>query len=193
MKKLVAAILLVFLFHHTSHAQLTKGNWMVGGNGSFSTGSYNLGGNDTKTTSLSLSPSIGYFIADRFPVGLRLNLSNYHDTSFNATTGSSAIGNNFSLSIGPFARYYFFKQVDRPVNLFVEANYSIGYNTEIERIKYALNRFSFIAGPVLYLNNSIGLEFTIGYYRNYSQQFGGTTTTGFQAGFGLQIHLEKEK
>jgi hypothetical protein len=190
MKKLAAAIAFVFLFHQASYSQLTKGNWMVGGSGNFSTSSYTLAFYQTKSTTLSISPTIGYFIADRFPIGLRVILSNYNASDYNTTNGTTGQANNFGISAGPFVRYYFFRQVDRPVNVFVEGNYSYGYNTTIDRSKYYLNRFSFMAGPVIYLNNSVGLEFSIGYY--YTQQYG-LTTTGIQTGLGFQIHLEKEK
>lgn len=190
MKKIVVAIVPVFFFHQILIAQLSKGYWMAGGNGNFSTGSYHLAFYETKTTTLSISPSIGYFIADRFPIGLRVLLSNYHASDYNTSNGTTGLANNFGISAGPFARYYFFRQADRPVNIFVEGNYGFGYNTDINRIKNYLNRFSFNAGPVLYINSSIGLEFLIGYYQ--SRQYG-YTTTGFQAGLGFQIHLEKEK
>ena len=190
MKKRIIFYLLTGIFYQYTYAQLTKSNWMVGGNGNFSTASFTQLGDETKTTNLSISPAIGYFFADRFSAGIRVFVSNYHTTDANPTTGTSGVGNDFSLSLGPFARYYLLDHVDRNVNVFVEANYGYGYSTDIDRIKQYLNRFSLNAGPVLYLNNSVGLEFSLGYYQSHQY---GIQTTGLQAGLGFQIHLEKEK
>lgn len=191
MKRLIAIFLALFLYHSSS-SQLSKGYWMEGGQGSFKSSFLSVVGWDYfHTTEISVSPSVGYFIKDRLAIGLKSTLSNYHFTGKGSLPGTSGISNAFDLSIGPFARYYFLNNLEGPVNVFLEGAYGIGYHTSLEYFgKKYLSRYSFLAGPVYYINNSIGLEFAIGYYS--ANQFS-ETRSGFQVLIGLQIHLIKEK
>jgi hypothetical protein len=45
-------------------------------------------------------------------------------------------------------------------------------------------------GPVVYLNNIVGIEFTLGYSSQYFQKNIGRLNN-IRTGIGLQIHLEK--
>lgn len=190
MKKLVVFLLLTTLFQFSSFSQLAKANWILGGSGSFTTGSYSELGADYQLNNLNISPSIGYFVKERFPIGIKSTISNYHITSQGPGPGTSGVGNDFAFNFGPFARYYFFKNIESPLNFFVEGSFGLGYSTDIDRQKKSANRFSFLTGPVYFFNNNIGLEFTIGYYQIHQPN---QTTTGIEAGIGFQIHLIKEK
>jgi hypothetical protein len=61
--------------------------------------------------------------------------------------------------------------------------------------KGSINTFSASAGPVIYFNSSVGMEFLLGYYsrKEVIQQNGDIINhqKGFQIGIGFQIHLEK--
>jgi hypothetical protein len=48
------------------------------------------------------------------------------------------------------------------------------------------------AGPVIFLNSSVGVEFTIGYSSTHIKGNNDNNNV-FQTGIGFQIHLEKNK
>ena len=183
MRLLLICFLLLPIFNATN-AQLTKGNWLVGGNGSFSSTKYN----STVTASynqtyIQISPSIGYFIIDKLAVGLRPGYS-----YSKAETGTNNYAQNV-FNIGPFVRYYFLEP-DKRVNILTEASYQHTISKVTDNPSVPSNGFSFLAGPVIYFNPTVGLEFTIGYN---TFRYGGESTSSntILLGLGLQIHLEK--
>jgi hypothetical protein len=187
MKKSTLLILVTFLFLNKSRGQITRDNWMVGGNANFAFSNASAGGNDSKTINLSLAPNIGYFFIDKFAGGARLSFNRQH-TKF----GPSNNFNTFkTYAIGPFVRYYFL-DVDKQYNILLEGSYQFG-NEKIETTNNSSsNILSFSAGPVIYFNSSVGIEFLF----NYSS----TGTSGnqgrgnsFGIGIGLQVHLQKDK
>jgi hypothetical protein len=183
MKKIV---LLFFCFASIvkSYSQIIQGNWLVGGSGSFT--AYKI--LDEKNNELQLSPNIGYFFVDKLAAGLKVSYTHVKGA------GSTFSSKKRDLFFGPFARYYFLNP-DRPFNILLEGIYQYG----LEKAKgygstpnkYTLSNFSFYAGPVIYFNSSVGLEFLVGYAQSkftnedYHQ-------SQFQVGIGLQVHLEKE-
>jgi hypothetical protein len=63
----------------TAFGQLTKGHWLVGGSGRFysyqnnyQTSTFTSNG---KYTQIDLSPAVGYFLADKFSMGLKTTLT----------------------------------------------------------------------------------------------------------------------
>jgi hypothetical protein len=54
---LIATLIVAF----TSNAQITKGNWMMGGSASFGNYKTTIGENAVESTSISISPNIEYF------------------------------------------------------------------------------------------------------------------------------------
>lgn len=175
-----------------AHAQLEKGNWLVGGNANFSSStvgysypSYSL---KEDVTSLAISPNIGYFLLDRFAVGLSPGFS--FDIS-DVTTPGGGYSNTRRYVIGPFVRYYFL-DTEKPVNILADASYQHSF-IWWRPARGNGDAFSFNAGPVVYLNSSVGLEFTIGYYsraEEVKEQYKDKTRS-FRAGIGFQIHLKK--
>lgn len=188
MKKLIFLLFIIFLFSE-SHSQLTKGVWMLGGTANLSSAHYrgDVGANED-ILSIGIQPKVGYFLIDRFTTGLLINYSYYKVKGPTSSSSTSAFG------FGPFLRYYFLK-ADTRTNVFAETGYQYSFlktNTGYgSHNNYKLNSFSFSAGPVIYLNTTVGLEFTVGYtiskYINHSDN-----SNNFLVGLGLQIHLEKE-
>ncbi|CAM3855031.1 Outer membrane protein beta-barrel domain-containing protein [Flavobacterium gelidilacus] len=182
-KLLFNIILFSFL---TTNAQITKGNWMVGGNGNFSSyeSKYKNNGNDitNKGIGINISPKIGYFFANKFAAGTNMSIGYTKPKDF-----ESSIGFGF----GPFVRYYFLKE-DNQVNLLAEANYIFG-NTKSGDNKSKSNGYGFKVGPVIYFNSSVGLEMTLDYNSSKLIPNGSESSTynNFQIGLGFQIHLEK--
>lgn len=72
------------LFFQFTNAQISEGNWLVGGSGSFLAYSKNrtvlspASTQNVKALRIQLSPSIGYFVKDKFAVGLKPTL--YYET-----------------------------------------------------------------------------------------------------------------
>lgn len=104
---LFIALIASFMIGYTqfSQAQVSKGTVVVGGGLQFSTTKSEEGTNsDLTTTSFAFVPSAGFFVADRFAVGLDLlaatDKSKYQVGNTTSTTKQTQLG------VGPFARYY---------------------------------------------------------------------------------------
>lgn len=186
-------MLIALLFSCKTNGQLTKGNWLVGGSGSFSSSKNTyLNGTYYQTsdvTDIKISPNIGYFPVDKFAIGIKPSFSK---NKANVTTPGGASTNVNRFEVGPFARYYFLSKEGR-YNLLSEINYQYGIY-RFRPDKGNINTFSFFLGPVIYFNNVAGLEFLLGYY-NRSEKVEGSFDThqkGFQLALGFQVHLEKD-
>jgi hypothetical protein len=184
MQKTILLIIAACFIIKNANSQITKGNWLVGGSASFSSlKSSSTATIQFKQTNFQISPLVGYFVKDKFAIGLKPSL----------TYGSNTIANtNTIISIGPFVRYYFLKP-ENIFNLFTEGSYAYGSNTgKGQGTGQKSNTFSLSAGPVLYFNSSVGLEFIIGYSTTKVVGFSGTNNE-IRFGIGFQIHLEKDK
>ena len=177
----------------TAAAQLTKGHWLVGGNGSFDdyTGSYNsLGVNSGATyTDISISADIGYFVTDKLAFGLKPTFSSLKDRDLYNSSGST----NFQRYwLGLFGRYYLLDK-KKSYNILVDASYQFGaFVSHRITSDTKLRNFSMLVGPVIYFNSSVGIEFLMGYnhrINNFSTIE--STHEGVQIVIGLQINLKK--
>jgi hypothetical protein len=176
-------------------AQLAKSTFLLGGTTSYLSGSYTTasGLQKHKTSTLLLSPEAGYFILPKLVAGLRLQFSDDRDkTVENNGYGGLPSDRTTSLNIAPFVRYYLLNQNNKLINCFVEGSYGFGkikiYNPLIENSTHI---FYIVAGPEIYFNSTVGIEFTIGYYKSYTTDFN-VTTIGLQASIGFQIHLGRD-
>lgn len=182
MKTFKIIIASVLLFSVTTNAQITKGNWMVGGNASYSSSNaVDANGNKFgKSMTIQIAPNLGYFFIDKLVGGAQLNFNYGKPSGGNSST---------SYGISPFLRYYFLKPEKR-VNILAEASFGYGI-TKPQNDKSNFGRgYVFKAGPVIYFNSSVGLELTANYNSSYLQQTN-NNYNNFTIGFGLQIHLEK--
>jgi hypothetical protein len=182
----ITCLIVFIMFSSATYSQITKGNWLVGGNANFSyIKASSTAAVRYKQTNFQISPSVGHFVKDKFAVGLRPSV----------IYGSNNVGNsntNTIVSIGPFMRYYFLP-AETNFNLFTEGNYAYGsIYGKGQTISQRLNTFSISGGPVLYFNSSVGLEFTIGYSSTKVVNFTGRNNE-LRFGLGFQIHLEKDK
>lgn len=187
MKPIKLFFITAFLFTGVANAQITKGNWMVGGSGSFA-----YSKTDPKNTSQSgtnidyvsqgafsilLEPNIGYFIKDKLALALKINFLNsfVENQSFNL--------DNSDISISPNIRYYFLNQ-DKIYNLFIEPAY---YYYTSKNLGNA-SGYGIKSGVVVFLNSSVGIEPSLNYIHKESDEF---KRDDFFVGIGIQIHLEK--
>lgn len=185
--KLILAISILTVY--SSNAQITKGNWMVGGSGSFdyaktelknSTSSgTNLNYTDSGIYTITLDPNIGYFIKDKFAVGMKISLVN----SFLEFQLLNLNDSYFGFS--PNFRYYFLN-VEKMYNVFIEPSYNYYINKSLGNSSgYGLK-----SGLAIFLNSSVGVEPSLNYVYNESDQF---KRNNFFLGIGIQVHLEKYK
>ena len=176
MKKIKLITALTLLLTVNANSQITKGNWMVGGSGSFY--SYQLIENSVTNSGMGveLRPNIGFFIKDKFAIGIT-PLFAYSKPE----NGSSVT----SYGIGPYIRYYLLKPESR-VNILTQVEYAYSGSNNSNDKSTALD---FKVGPAFYFNSSVALEMTLNY--NLNKLNSTTNYNIFSLGLGFQIHLEK--
>lgn len=180
MKKSVLAACMLLLFVSVTNSQITKGNLLLGGSTSFSSDKWG----DSKSTSFSFAPNIGYFFVNNFAGGLRIQIDTYKEDGDDDTY----VVTNFA----PFLRYYFIPSSKaQNVNVFADAAYGFGSEGSGDS-KSNMNGYSFMAGPAIFLNPHTALEFTLGYS---STKFEGDPDryNSFKINIGFQIHLNAAK
>ncbi|MBJ7883037.1 outer membrane beta-barrel protein [Gelidibacter salicanalis] len=172
------------------NAQITKGNWLVGGNFRFYSENSENTSNDFTTTQkgfgFNLSSNLGYFLKDRLAIGLVPTFG------YGNPEGSGNSGYGFE--IGPFARYYFL-ETDKRINIFSHLEYQFG-NGYSNGDKVTENRnFNIKAGPSIFFNSSVAIEITLEYAYGKVTSLSGigseSKINNFNIGIGFQIHLEK--
>lgn len=191
--KISPFLIIVFCFSYLNvSAQLTQGNWLVGGTGNFysyadntSSSTYNI---DSKMTRIDISPSVGYFLIDKLALGFKPTFSSIKGK---VTNTGGMYTNVQRYWIGPFGRYYLLDK-ENPFNIVTEISYQFGiFNSEGQ--KGNLSKFSALVGPVIYFNSCVGLEFLLGYSQSKEdvELANKIIMKGFQAAIGFQIHLSK--
>lgn len=189
MKKKTIFLAAILFFAFTANSQVTKGNWLVGGNINFSSTNYKSdAGSKSVGFDFKLTPNIGYFIADKFATGIKAGIGK----NGRKAEGTTVSATYTDFNIGPFLRYYLLSP-ERQFNILTEVTYQYGFAGGNGGSKKPMkSTFAFAAGPVIYFNNSVGLEFLIGYSTYKYATFSGSNKT-FQFGLGLQVHLERNK
>ncbi len=190
--KYILLLLIVTTQFTNASAQLNKATWIVGGTGNFMSrnGTYTTPSvsYDSKYTDVTISPNIGYFLVDKLAVGLKSSLSWTKSKTFPPGGGSTDIKRFLA---GPFARYYLL-DIDKQFNILTEGNFQFG-SYKAGDDKGSISSYSFMTGPVVYFNSSVGLEFLLGYTSNIEdvRDRYKNSLKGFQVSLGFQIHLEK--
>lgn len=188
------SILSLFLltFSLIAKSQLNKGIWLAGGTGKFysynsrnSSSTYNV---ESKYAQIDLSPAVGYFVMDKLALGLK---STFSSIKGKVTSAGGLSTNVQRYLIGPFGRYYLLDK-ENNYNIVTDLSYQFGFFGG-GLAKGKLNTFSALAGPIIYFNTTVGIEFLMGY--SYSkedvEQANKEVRKGFQIGVGFQIHLDK--
>ncbi|MCO5237934.1 MAG: hypothetical protein M9904_14565 [Chitinophagaceae bacterium] len=184
MKKAILLLFIASSFYNIADCQITKGNWMVGGNATFSTfQNSSTASLQYKQTDFQIAPLAGYFLWDKFAAGLNPSLTHANNNVLSTST---------TINIGPFVRYYFLDE-GNIVNLFAGSSYTYGRITgKGQGSGQHLNTFSFSGGPVIYFNSSVGLEFIVAYNTTKAVGRSGANNE-IKFGMGFQIHLERDK
>lgn len=146
----------------------------MGGIGSAGTfNDTNSNGDNYEGTFIFINPNIGYFILDKFAIGLTGQIS-------------TRTNNIPAYQLGSFAKYYFLKD-DRIINIFSE----ISCNSFFYESLHIFNTLNLKAGTAIFLNNSVAVEVSMNYY-NRIGKLPGNSASNINIGVGFQIHLEKE-
>ncbi|MBC7688487.1 MAG: hypothetical protein H7211_09940 [Aquabacterium sp.] len=189
MKKFIVLLLLACIACNITYCQITKGNWLLGGNASFASTNYKSdAGSKSIGFDLKLTPNIGYFIIDKLAAGAKVGIGK---NGFKAQ-GTSVSSTYTDFNIGPFVRYYLLSS-EKLINILTEVTYQYGFagGNGVSK-KPTKSTFAFATGPAIYFNNSVGLEFLIGYSTyKYATFLGSNNTIQFSIGF--QFYLEKDK
>lgn len=177
----IAFSLLSFL---TTNAQITKGNWMVGGSGSFTNYKSTFQSGITEITqtgsALTISPNLGYFIVDNLVLGSIV--------SFSFSNPSGDNNNSHGYGVSPFIRYYFRKS-DKMINPFLQTGYSFSKGKSDSGGSNKSTGYTIKGGSAIFLNSSVALELSLNY--DSSTFNSDTKSNNFTVGLGFQIHLEK--
>lgn len=206
-------------FTSALQAQINKGQWMVGGAASFiyrnSKVTFKEGFISQDMTNLQLSPQAGYFVANKFCIGLRpgfiaakVNIKS--NETFNGSTDLlSTISKGTELSIAPFVRYYFLPAANK-VNLLADISYGYSHssytysrddnyifnfapaeNTDIHPLYGTTGNSSELViavGPVIFLNSKSAIEM-LGAYKYLISNKWGDRGGYLYISAGFQIYL----
>jgi hypothetical protein len=125
MKNLFTVGVATLLLSLTGFAQNGKGKWLVGSVIDFNSRTNSTTLNqanpvESKSTQVSVYPRVGYFLADRWAVGIAPGWS------YNKQNGTAETNINRTYSIAPFVRYY--QPVGEKLGIFGELG-GISYTT----------------------------------------------------------------
>lgn len=185
MLKIISILLTAVLISINANSQITKRNWMLGGVISYASTNYNSEnyGAPHISYNLQIKPNIGYFFIDKLAAGIKTGIGKIGDKGLRTSYTD--------FNVGPFCRYYLLNS-GKNVNVIAEGGYLYGFETGTASEKTFKSTFTLSAGPVVYFNTVVGLEFLISYSTyKFSIVPGNNNTVMF--GLGLQVHLEKEK
>ncbi len=194
--RLVFFLTVLIYFTQPALAQLEKGIWHTGGMADFYSHKQafetELTSSNANRTNINLNANIGYFVADKFSLGLKPGFSSVKAEFSNG----GAIMNTQRYLLGPFARYYLLNMENR-YNIVTESSYQWGFLGG-EKSSGSINNATILIGPAIYFNSTVGLEFLMGYKYTKEMQndidgnpFSTNKTNGFFMGLGFQIHLQK--
>ncbi len=154
MKKLLTILLLAIIsisVYSQIEKPITKGNLIVGGTGSLTLSLENNISDSgpfvpAKGTSISLNPTLAYFVADNFALGLMGATSLFFDDGYK----------DQSIGIGPTISYYFNNGIFSRSELL--KTYGKGDNSKSDSFQFNIG-----AGYALFINSRVSIEPIIKY------------------------------
>jgi len=184
--KTIKSIAIAFLFFTiTTNAQITKGNWMVGGTGNLTNykSTFQSGNSEIvqKGYGLTISPNLGYFIIDNFAMGTIL--------SFSYSNPSGDNNNSYGYGISPFLKFYF-RNEEKIINPFLQASYGFSEGKSDSGGNNKSSGYEIKGGTAIFFNSSVALELSVDY--DSSKNNRDSKSNNFSIGIGFQIHLENK-
>lgn len=219
LRQILFIIFLLVYYSNETTAQISKGNFLVGGEGGFSLNEneIDLDGNiiANNESFIRLAPNIGYFLVANLAFGVIIDIQLKNSNNSFGSTNSEKI-----YSAGPFIRYYFLKK--GRVNMFIQSAYTIGkgdytfssdpveafgeLNQSENKHNIDLSGYALKTGLAFFLSRNVSLELSLRYHNSTEnresrylrfangvvEEFEGiqtTKNTGLSFGVGFQIHL----
>jgi hypothetical protein len=179
MKRIIVLFVMIIAVSSNSHAQIEKGYWLTGGSASYNKSKSKVRPETDRLINMDINA--GHFFIDKFAAGVRLGLVS-EKSVVAITTKHSAYGG------GPFIRYYFLP-AGQMINFLVDSDVQFGWSTlngktqQGHEIKYSIG-----GGPVLFLNDVIGVEF-LGRYVHIGYSTDNEKINNIHLSLGLQIYL----
>lgn len=124
----------------TGKAQTSAGTVVVGGGFDFVSDSPE-NSNNQKTSSFSFQPSVGYFVADHFVVGLDFAIITSKTSAGGTTTDKTS-----TFAIGPYARYYKFLTDNEKVAFFGQADFAFAFGKDTPYVGSSTKSSAFSVG-----------------------------------------------
>ncbi|NJO24599.1 MAG: porin family protein [Bacteroidia bacterium] len=127
MKKINLAIISSVVLSLAAKSQITKNNWMLGGVINYSSihrNSENYGPSQVGYR-FNINPNVGYFVADKFAVGLKAGINK----DGVKPPGTSTYNKYSDFNIGPYIRYYFLNS--EKMSIYFLKEYT---NTDLKRV-----------------------------------------------------------
>lgn len=142
-------------------AQTEKGNWLLGGNGSFK--HYSYPPNHLTNNTIMISPSGGLFIINNLAIGVSPVVQWETDHIITSNTSSYRLSSG-ALSIGPFARYYL--GISDNIDIFGRTNFNLGHHFTNQKSdpseKYNFYQYGIGLGVTFFLGNNSAIELSFG-------------------------------
>ena len=176
MKKTLFTLFAASLFF-VSHAQVQKGNVLIGGNFA----NVNLGLNDPNVISFDISPKVAWFVRDNTALGGYLNFG-LQSAKHTATTTT--------YGVGLLGRQYLGKQSEVLSHLRMFGEATVGFGGVNVTGAGNTNGAEFSVGPGItyFITPNIGVEMLLKY--NGLAGFGSTPyQSNLNLSYGLQIYL----
>ncbi|TDT46693.1 outer membrane protein with beta-barrel domain [Maribacter spongiicola] len=179
----------ILFFTITANSQITKGNWMFGGDASFSNKerfNNNFKNDKLKTSEFDIKANAGYFFIDKLQAGIRVGYSDYKRTN------TSSDVNRYLLNYGAYSRYYFLNP-EKLVNIYLDGGYFFGSSAfENGELKDNTHGYSISAGPTIFFNSSVAMELGLNYSSEKFKGVNDSTENNLQLSLGFQIFLTKK-
>jgi hypothetical protein len=176
-------IILILLYSSKGYSQITKNNWLMGGQLSFDHSKTTTDQIEISSTVFQGKPNVGYFFIDKLAGGIEFDLI-YNVSKISSKTRVTTLG------IGPFIRYYFLN-TDSRINVVSDARVAFNMtSTNQNALKNRYTSYSFSAGPAVFFNSSVAMELLIGYT---GYQASTSSNNGVRVSIGFQIHLERDR
>ena len=160
MKKILFYFAILLIATISTNAQTEKGRTFISGsselNFSNTTMTYEYDGEergDSDVSQFNMTPTIGYFVADGFALGLSLNVDNSKQDDYTSN----------SVTFGPIAKYYFGTTNVKP---FIQGGVYYGSQVEdndTDESKAKASSWDIGGGVAIFLNNFASIDAALGY------------------------------
>lgn len=193
---------IMLLVSNKLEAQLYRKQWLVGAsfNGNYSsttvTANQISSPNQSKSLSISTPIGVGYFVTNKWAVGIRSNYgfskteNTYTFNDYFSTLDQTIVDQSKQFLIGGFTRFYFLPKQNR-FNIYCDAGYNYGELRNTAPDVFAtIKQLTTSIAPVFIINKHVSLEFIFSYVRQSTIiKSTSTPNNAFLFGIGFQAHL----